>query len=104
MKGRSVADCGDDRGRNQGAYAGDLPESLAGWIGRGDLFNLFVHRDDLLLQVLPLAPQQADEVTHAWCEVHPEAAHHFYRQDADFLDRDGGVFRDALPWTCAART
>ena len=70
MKGRSVADCGDDRGRNQGAYAGGLPESLAaGWIGRGDLFNLFVHRDDLLLQVLPLAPQQVDEVTHAWCEV-----------------------------------
>ena len=30
MKGRSVADCGDDCGRNQGAYAGELPESLAG--------------------------------------------------------------------------
>src|SRR5277367_1270656 len=69
MEGRSVADRSDDRSRNQGAYAGDLPESLAGWIGRGDLLNLFVHRDDLLVQVLPLAPQQADEVAHAWCEV-----------------------------------
>ncbi len=53
----------------KGPIPGHLPESLAGWIGRGDLFNLFVHRDDLLLQVFPLAPQQADEVTHAWCQV-----------------------------------
>ena len=73
VKGRSVADCGDDRGRNQGTYAKDLPESLAGWIGRSDLFHLFVHRDVLLLQVFPLAPQQADEVTHAWCEVEMNA-------------------------------
>ena len=33
-----------------------------------------------------------------------EAAHHFYRQDADFPGRDGGVFRSTLPRTCAART
>ena len=50
---------------DQGTYARNLPESLAGWIGRSDLLHLFVHRDDLLLQVFPLAPQQADEVTHA---------------------------------------
>src|ERR1700727_700648 len=31
--------------------------------------STFVHRDDLLLEVFPLAPQQAGEVTHAWCEV-----------------------------------
>lgn len=36
---------------------------------RGDLFDLFVHRDELLLQILPLAPQQADEVAHACCQV-----------------------------------
>src|ERR1700734_1925419 len=30
-------------------------------------------------------------------EVHPEAAHHFYREPADFLDRDGGLFGGSLP-------
>ena len=66
MKGRSVADSGDDRRRNQGAYAGDLSESLAGWIARGDLFNLFVHRDDLLLQVVAfLASDKARWITGA---------------------------------------
>src|ERR1700727_278501 len=46
-----------------------MPEPLAGWIGGGDLLDLFVHCNDLLLQILPLAPEQADEVTHAWRKV-----------------------------------
>ena len=57
MRGCAVADRSDDRGGHWRADAGDLSEPLAGWIGRDDLFDLFVHRNDLL-QILPLAPQQ----------------------------------------------
>ena len=52
-----------------GPMPGICLQLLTGWIGRSDLFDLFVHRHDLLLQVLPLAPQQADEITHARREV-----------------------------------
>src|ERR1700722_8653814 len=51
------------------ADAWDLPQSLAGWIGGGDLFDFCVHRSNLLFEIFPLAPEQADKVTHPWCEV-----------------------------------
>ena len=60
VEGSAVADSGHDRGCDQRADTGDLSEPLAGWVGRGDLFDLRVHRNDLLFEILPLAPEKAD--------------------------------------------
>src|SRR3984957_17541711 len=57
------------------ADAWDLPQSLAGWIGGGDLFDFCVHRSNLLFEIFPLAPEQADKVTHPWCEVRVGVLH-----------------------------
>jgi hypothetical protein len=57
MEGCAVTDSGYDRNCNQRANAGDLPEPLAGWIGRSSLFNLRVHSNDLLSEIPPLGPK-----------------------------------------------
>src|SRR5260370_21529541 len=33
------------------------------------MFDLHVHRNDLLFEILPLAPEKADKVAHAWRQV-----------------------------------
>jgi hypothetical protein len=45
---------------DQRADTGDLSESLTGRVGRGNLFDLRVHRNDLLFEILPLAPEKVD--------------------------------------------
>jgi transposase len=37
-------------------------------------------------------------------EVYAEAAHHLYREPADFVDRDGGMFGSSLSWPDPAST
>src|SRR5258708_19389885 len=69
VEGCDVADSGHDRGCDQRADAWNLSEPLTGWVGRGDLFDLRVHRSDLLFEILPLVPEKADEVAHAWRQV-----------------------------------
>lgn len=55
MDGCAVTDRGYDRSCDQGANAGDLPESLAGWIGGSNWVNLRVHNNDLMLEILLLS-------------------------------------------------
>jgi hypothetical protein len=69
VEGCAVTDRSHDRGCHQRADTGYLSEPLAGRVGRGDLFYLFVHANDLLFEILPLAPEKADQVAHAWRQV-----------------------------------
>src|SRR5436309_469565 len=65
----AVADRSHDRCCDQRADARDLPEPQACSITRGDPLYFMVQIDHLLLKILPLVPEQSEQVTHPRSEI-----------------------------------
>src|SRR6202007_2614802 len=65
----SVADRGNDRGCDQRADARDLSEPRACRITRGDPLYFLVQINQLLFKILPLVPNQSQQVAHTRSEI-----------------------------------
>ncbi len=65
---RTVADGGNDSRRNDGADAGDLLDTAATRVAGSNLFEPIGQLFDLLLDGLPLIPEDTDHVAHHRCQ------------------------------------
>src|ERR1700722_12119373 len=86
------------------ADACDLPQSLAGWIGGGDLFDFCVHRSNLLFEIFPLAPEQA-ETAFVIVQHPPVLGHGIIDEECaelreDFLSQRFNVREVSLVYLC----
>src|ERR1700723_3119564 len=63
-EGGPVTDGSDDGRRHDRSDAGDLADACAPCVAGRDPLKFIVQSFDLLLNVLPLAPQHVDQVAH----------------------------------------